>query len=51
MCAPRSLTYLQGKIYKRDKMLKIHKIENVNVCLRFIQQEGVKGLTVSAEGA
>jgi len=37
-----------GKIYKTPK-LKIHFIENVNLCLRFIQSEGVKGLTISAE--
>jgi len=37
-----------GKIYKAPK-LKIHFIENVNLCLRFIQNEGVKGLTISAE--
>jgi len=37
-----------GKIYKNPK-LKIHFIENVNLCLRFIQNEGVKGLTISAE--
>lgn len=38
-----------GKVYKNPK-LKIHFIENVNLCLRFIQNEGIKGLTVSAEG-
>jgi len=38
----------QGKVYKTPK-LKIHFIENVNLCLRFIQAEGVKGLTISAE--
>jgi len=38
----------QGKVYKAPK-LKIHFIENVNLCLRFIQNEGVKGLTISAE--
>jgi hypothetical protein len=37
-----------GKIYRNPK-LKIHFIENVNLCLRFIQNEGVKGLTISAE--
>jgi hypothetical protein len=37
-----------GKVYRAPK-LKIHFIENVNLCLRFIQQEGVKGLTISAE--
>jgi len=37
-----------GKIYRSPK-LKIHFIENVNLCLRFIQSEGVKGLTISAE--
>jgi len=37
-----------SKIYKQPK-LKIHFIENVNICLKFIQQEGLKGVTISAE--
>jgi len=39
---------MTSKIYKAPK-LKIHFIENVNMCLKFIQQEGLKGVTISAE--
>jgi hypothetical protein len=38
----------ETKWYRNPK-LKIQYIENLNLCLRFIQNEGIKGLTVSAE--
>jgi len=39
---------MTSKIYRNPK-LKIHFIENCNMCLKFIQQEGLKGVTISAE--
>jgi len=38
-----------GKKYSKNPRLKVHKITNCFIALKFLEEQGVKGLTIAAE--